>query len=141
MRECTKCHKLLPITDYHVNKSRKDGRRADCKYCVTKSSSQWQKKKYTSKEERFKRTLRRHKLTAERFEQQLIAQNYACAICKREDIHLYVDHDHNCCAGKTSCGYCFRGLLCHACNIGLGSFKDSYVLLMEAVNYLDGGYK
>lgn len=34
-----------------------------------------------------------------------------------------IDHDHDCCPGKQSCGRCVRGILCHECNIVEGSLK------------------
>jgi len=41
---------------------------------------------------------------------------------------LHLDHDH-----ETGV---FRGWLCHHCNMGLGNFKDSILLLRKAVAYL-----
>lgn len=60
------------------------------------------------------------------------AQGGECAIC---GIHadlferaLAVDHNHE--TGKV------RGLLCHNCNLALGSFKDDVARLQKAVQYL-----
>jgi hypothetical protein len=39
-----------------------------------------------------------------------------------------IDHDHN--TGIV------RGLLCHACNVGLGHFSDNIELLQKAIKYL-----
>jgi beta-N-acetylglucosaminidase len=62
----------------------------------------------------------------------LLAQSGKCKICKKHysefTIALAVDHCHN--TGK------IRGLLCDSCNRGLGYFKDSRDLLLEASNYL-----
>lgn len=61
-------------------------------------------------------------------------QNNQCAICHKNASNfkhsLSVDHDHN--TGK------IRGLLCSACNIGLGMFHDSLENLKGAIQYLYG---
>lgn len=55
-------------------------------------------------------------------------QDYHCALCPRKtgdkDQWLAVDHDHNCCPGKRSCGLCIRGLLCPDCNRKLGHIEN-----------------
>lgn len=59
-------------------------------------------------------------------------QGERCAICdeiRAEDKkRLAIDHCHE-------TGY-IRGLLCHRCNLGLGSFRDSVELLLSAAAYL-----
>ena len=60
-------------------------------------------------------------------------QNNSCAICginQSETVRkLSVDHNH-----ETNQ---VRGLLCNACNLGLGQFKDSVVFLSYAIEYLE----
>jgi hypothetical protein len=61
------------------------------------------------------------------------AQNGICAICSQEPPNhhkkrLNVDHCHS--TGK------IRGLLCDACNRGIGLLKDSPVILNNAISYL-----
>ncbi len=60
-------------------------------------------------------------------------QDGCCAICKRHQSEftksLFIDHCH-----KTNK---VRGLLCHNCNIGLGSFKDNIELMKNGINYLN----
>lgn len=53
-----------------------------------------------------------------------------CEICKTPVIvrNLHIDHCH-----KTNI---VRGLLCSQCNHGLGNFKDSIELLLQAVEYV-----
>ncbi len=58
-------------------------------------------------------------------------QGGVCAICghsEKIDRALHVDHDH---ATNE-----VRGLLCNACNTGLGLFRDSPALLEAAMDYL-----
>lgn len=68
-------------------------------------------------------------------------QKGRCAICRDDrpggNGGWHVDHDRACCPGIHSCGHCVRGLLCHRCNTGLGSFRDSTDRLKNAIRYLD----
>jgi len=63
-----------------------------------------------------------YNMTPEQYDALLTAQNNACALCDKsaDERRLAVDHDHNCCPGKRSCGRCVRGLLCTQCNRLLG---------------------
>lgn len=79
---------------------------------------------------------RLYKLTLEQFNQLFEKQKGLCSICLNPLIKANVDHDHNCCSGKITCGKCIRGLLCDGCNTALGRFKDSEEILQRAINYL-----
>lgn len=66
-------------------------------------------------------------------------QGGTCAICQRatgKTKNLAIDHDHTCCAGKTSCGDCVRGLLCGPCNSMLAHARDSAAMFSRAWHYL-----
>lgn len=81
----------------------------------------------------------KYRLSAAAYEDLLTRQGGACAVCtaSQGDRALVVDHDHDCCASKGSCGRCVRGLLCGKCNSGIGMFKDSPELLRKAIAYLE----
>jgi len=64
-------------------------------------------------------------------------QKHVCAICFQPEKHLgkdgrvrllNVDHCHD--TGKV------RGLLCAACNLGLGNMEDNEQRLFNAIQYL-----
>ena len=60
----------------------------------------------------------RYGITEKQYNDLLIEQGMACAVCKAEfndTLWPNVDHDHNCCPGRKSCGKCLRGLLCSEC--------------------------
>jgi hypothetical protein len=60
-----------------------------------------------------------------------------CEICrKRTTAALSLDHRHACCGPENACRACVRGLLCRACNAGLGMFQDNPALLVAAADYL-----
>lgn len=61
-----------------------------------------------------------------------------CDVCGGHT-DLVVDHNHNCCPGKTSCGECIRGVLCGACNKAEGFLRSSPELAMRLANYLKKG--
>lgn len=47
-----------------------------------------------------------------------------------------VDHNHECCPGKITCGKCVRGILCGSCNVGLGCFREDHTILQGALAYM-----
>ena len=70
---------------------------------------------------------RKHKFGLSHQEQnELLAK--PCGICMGKATHI--DHDHA--TGKV------RGGLCRNCNTGLGMFKDSPELLLQAIEYVKG---
>lgn len=70
------------------------------------------------------------------YEQMFYDQSGRCKICKTQSSgfpRLNVDHHHQ--SGK------IRGLLCSACNQGLGHFKDSPEIIDKAREYLSASTK
>lgn len=88
----------------------------------------WTRK--TPQERREYRIKHLYKISVEEYDAIHDAQNGVCAICGRtsEGKKLAVDHCHS--TGLV------RGLLCTACNVGLGLFRDDLVLLAKAMQYL-----
>jgi hypothetical protein len=79
------------------------------------------------------RRQRRYGLSAEGFAALLENQGGVCAICGAPNAaskELCVDHDHL--TGR------IRGLLCNACNVAVGLFRDDPRLLERARGYLGG---
>lgn len=82
------------------------------------------------------------------YREMLDKQGGGCAICGLQmdqspiagtnstRKHFAVDHDHACCPGDTSCGACVRGVLCHHCNVAIGSFKDDPEIMRSAIEYV-----
>lgn len=70
----------------------------------------------------------RRGLTADQYDKLLISQSGRCAICRKPMRTPHIDHDHA--TGKV------RGLLCVKCNLGLGQFDESVLLLEQAIRYL-----
>jgi hypothetical protein len=76
--------------------------------------------------------MRRYGLTCAAYDTLLASQDFACAICRKQNIGkraFPVDHDYS--TGK------IRGILCDGCNHGIGNFGDSIVLLDAAKEYLN----
>lgn len=79
------------------------------------------------------KTLSLYKITKEQYDRLHEESNGLCAICNQPQPpgrfkRLCVDHDHETMK--------IRGLLCTNCNTGLGKFKDSFVLLESAADYV-----
>lgn len=77
--------------------------------------------------------LRRYGLTAASYNALLAAQGGVCGICQTARPGgmggFHVDHDHA--TNK------IRGLLCSACNLGLGKLGDTLASVRRAVVYLE----
>lgn len=127
-------------------------KRNRCKICYHNSCKTWRDKNrdkknkdhreyYHNNKEKVTKVIetsrlkRQYGMTFEKYDEMLSAQNNVCAICgnnETENKKFAIDHDHV--TNK------IRGLLCHKCNRGLGSFKDDIQILQNAVNYLKEHY-
>ena len=121
---CASCREWLPVDSFHADASRKDGRQTRCPVCI-----------------RSQMLLNTYGVTLTRYNEMLASQSGGCAICgaseSPDESSLAVDHNHACCPGRKSCGFCVRGLLCRPCNQGLGSFRDRADLMRSAVTYIE----
>jgi len=77
---------------------------------------------------------RKFGITTKDYDKMLLEQQMRCAVCQgtstgdKRSKNFHVDHCHT--TGK------IRGLLCSACNKGLGLFTDSQDKLENAIKYL-----
>lgn len=126
------------------DKTMKTGYANLCRRCASARTIKHQKDKPDMfKIRQRKYAVSQHNLSLEKYNEILASQGYSCAICKVNHLEvkrsLYIDHDHSCCPGKTSCGACIRGLLCTQCNFMIGLSRDSIDNLKHAIMYLTKG--
>jgi len=119
---CSDCLTWKELARFSKSKYRKTGTRNICKACARLRAREWGfKKKYG--------------ITVLDFDKMLAEQGGACLVCGTKDsgrtnsLVLCVDHDHK--TGKV------RGLLCHNCNVAIGSMQDNPALLRKAAEYLE----
>ena len=143
---CNSCGLTLPVTQFHNQSDKKDGKRSQCKLCVNKKNlDRYHSCDATKRSHHMasrKHSLRKnYGITPEDYDHMLSEQNGKCAICdsdkpwgfvvkpKRSNEFFCVDHCHT--TGKV------RGLLCQPCNKGLGSFSDDTYVMSRAIKYLE----
>lgn len=124
MKECTKCHELKPLDEFH---NRREGKKASqCKTCVNTRS-----RPEVNRRAKLKKA---YGISQEQYDEMFKAQGGTCGICKRfiphRGEHLCVDHCHT--SGE------IRGLLCGNCNRAIGLLEDSTEFLSNAIKYLGG---
>jgi len=136
---CSMCGEIKPMSAYrnrggaqkHLFKSR-------CNTCLYKEHRRWTEdnpqrvREYRTMDSwtLAKRCARRG-ITPEQLVDRYERQEGCCAICKVE-VELSdsaIDHNHT--TGE------FRGVLCRQCNRALGMFKDSPIILLSALEYLE----
>lgn len=118
---CPVCNKWLQINKFNTHNATRDKLQHMCISCFRFASKQ-----------------RVYKLSRDALLNMLNTQNNQCAICSTNIAKLFfIDHDHSCCPDrKNTCGKCVRGLLCGACNLALGAFKDNVDSLKKAIRYI-----
>ena len=163
-KRCTTCNEIKAITEFQF--SRPNVRRSNCKSCQNEYNKNYRKlnlkpltekrkeymekyrtvnkgkrntylKEWGAKNPELKRAQKyrhRYKINIEDYHELYLKQKGLCAICKKKDLgrknakYFIVDHDHS--ANKV------RGLLCHKCNLLLGTVKDDITILKRAIEYL-----
>jgi hypothetical protein len=134
MGYCLDCG-LKPESEFNKDKRNTNGLKHRCRTCSHDHYADTQKD--NNKLSMRTRNLRvKFDLTETEYQQLLKSQQGVCAICGQPEtkilrgflLQLCVDHDHD--TGV------IRGLLCNACNVGLGYFKDKIDSLSQAIVYL-----
>ena len=86
------------------------------------------------RQKELRRKYRKYGITEELYLGMLQSQEYRCKICRTSEPGVkgwQIDHCHS--------SNIVRGLLCHHCNTGLGSFQDDVEILKAAIEYLHVG--
>ncbi len=150
MKTCPRCKVTKPLNAFAKRSDRPSGVQSKCRECnsimgksrrvadpaaARKRVRDWQKANPDKHRDNCRRQLLRGKygITPADYDAMVVAQGGRCAICLacRADTRgrrFYIDHDHS--TGKV------RGLLCHYCNVGIGSLKDSITVVQDAAAYL-----
>lgn len=148
VKTCKKCKEQKPEEDFHKNNKASDKMQSNCRVCQKEYCSHYRVdnavrlskvksdkyKNLTAEQKRELKYLGRYGIGISKYNEMLENQNGVCAICANPPSghkkRLCVDHCHE--TGTV------RGLLCDACNVGLGRFKDDPELLVSAISYLEG---
>lgn len=128
VKRCSRCGETKPEDDFHWM-TKPTRRMSYCKAC-------------RARVDRGNKLKSLYGITLEQYELLLRLQEGSCAICNtppEPGKNLVVDHDHACCPGGRSCGRCLRGLLCHSCNLSIGTMRDSTLLMLSAIDYIEQG--
>lgn len=146
MKTCANCKQTKDTAEFGVDRRRPSGRNAYCRACIRVKSAAQRKKLDPEKVRAYRQNWvntnpdkvrayqarYRYGFTAEQIAEQLAAQGGRCAICGTDEPGFKqgwnIDHDHA--TGE------LRGLLCGACNRGLGMMGDDPDRLEAAARYL-----
>lgn len=143
MKTCNKCKLTLALSFFCKRSSRKDGLDYTCRSCMAKNAKSWRDKNYVrhTAKKRAERLLRLYGLKDGEYEEMLERQGGVCRICgmtetRRNNTRQLVDVqprlmvDHDAITGRV------RALLCHQCNVAIGSMRHDPTLLDSAAMYL-----
>lgn len=134
-KQCSKCKEVLEASFFYRDNRTTTGLSSRCKECQRNASRKsWRDNRENNLEKNRRGHLRRkYGITQDDYLRMLKSQGGKCAICRQpEELErnqkLCVDHCHT--TGAV------RGLLCDACNRGIGSMRDDVSILTAAIKYL-----
>lgn len=84
---------------------------------------------------KWRNLLKLYDLTQSEYEAILNKQEGKCKVDGCTRLAKVVDHNHSCCPGKITCGYCVRGIVCVRCNVSFQVLEHS--LLDARLSYLE----
>lgn len=145
VKRCSGCKETLPRETFGPSKGTFDGLYAYCRACNAKRHDKWRRQNLgyvNAKQREWHRKnpdkgasyelKQNYGISLDTYNAMLAEQSVRCAICKRSEPggrgRFHVDHCHD--TGT------IRGLLCHACNLGIGQLKHSAEILKEAIKYI-----
>ena len=160
-KTCTTCGETKPLSEFHRDKSRKDGYRAHCGECACAwqrvyrkanaektratcrawyhANAEYAKAQSRAwheahpEQQRANRLQRIYGLSATDYAKMLKAQDNGCAICGKTEAEedKRFAVDHDHETGQV------RGLLCGNCNQAIGKLRHDPELLRNAIAYLE----
>lgn len=159
VKQCTKCGKVQPSSEFFSRSSARDGLNSQCKSCAT--AAKWvsvaknadyyavQKQEYyertraakrvknkeyrMSHKERTYHRLWKYGLKQDEYLEMEQKQKECCAIC---GIHKSKCRGGTLCIDHDHETLKVRELLCHHCNAGIGALKESEAIMESAIAYV-----
>lgn len=130
-RVCFRCKTEKPITDFYRSNVRYYQR--ECIACTKERRQRWWKSELGRRSSANTKLKARFGVTIEEYEAMVLAVGGHCQICGVDVSYnghrLALDHNHQ-------TGH-LRGILCKACNAGIGRLKDDPALLRRAADYIE----
>ena len=135
---CAKCTETKPVSEFHNDKRRSDGKFPWCKPCANTYTAEIKSNHRSARDPEFLKLTRKYRdrknFGSDTIFAELIAkQGGGCAVCKKPHSdrtipRFQIDHDHVTAR--------IRGVLCGGCNKALGHVNDSIPVLEALIEYL-----
>lgn len=144
MKTCSKCERLLDLSEFNADRSKIDGKYSSCKVCQKMSSKPIDKHKKAAYDKRYRKYRKLNKaastlkVSVDSLRELFAKRHGDCYICQKPETAkdtkgrikaLAIDHNHD--TGKV------RGVLCQRCNLALGAFQDNIETIKRAISYLN----